>query len=58
MFTINVINHNAGDGVTDTEYNNIDKYKITDDYLILESSKMGILYYITKDQVLEFEVKW
>lgn len=58
MFTITLTKYNAGEGITETEYNNIDKYKITDDYLILERSKMGILYYITKDQVLEFEVNW
>jgi hypothetical protein len=58
MYTIIVTKYNGGDGITETEYNYIDKYKITDDFLILEDSKMGVLHYITKDQVLEFEVNW
>lgn len=46
------------DGITETEYNHIKKYKITDDFLILEDSKMDVLHYIQKDQVLEFKVNW
>ena len=58
MFTIAVTKYNAGEGITETEYNYIEKYNITDDFLILEDSKMGVLHYIQKDQVLEFEVNW
>lgn len=56
--TILVTKYNAGDGITKTEYNHIKKYKITDDFLILEDSKMDVLHYIQKDQVLEFKVNW
>ena len=56
--TILVTKYNGGDGITETEYNHIKKYKITDDFLILEDSKMDVLHYIQKDQVLEFKVNW
>ena len=56
--TILVTKYNGGEGITKTEYNNIKKYNITDDFLILEDSKMDVLHYIQKDQVLEFKVNW
>lgn len=55
MFTITVTKYNGGEGITETEYNHIEKYKITDDFLILENSNFGVLHYIQKDEVLEFE---
>lgn len=56
--TILVTKYNGAEGITKTEYNHIKKYKITDDFLILEDSKMDVLHYIKKDQVLEFKVNW
>lgn len=56
MFTIIVTKYNGGDGITTTEYNYIEKYEITDDYLILDDDTNEIKTYIQKDQILEFEV--
>ena len=58
MFNITVTKYNGGEGITLATYNDIEKYKITDDFLILEDSKFGVIQYIQKDQVLEFEVNW
>ncbi|CAD0300239.1 hypothetical protein [Enterococcus phage vB_EhiS_268] len=54
MFTITVTKYNGGNGITEEEYNHIEKYKITDDYLILDADR--IKTHIQKNQVLEFEV--
>ena len=51
-----VTKYNGGDGITTTEYNYINNYEITDDYLILDDDTNEIKIYIQKDQVLEFEV--
>lgn len=51
-----VTKYNGGDGITTTEYNYINNYEITDDYLILDDDTNEIKTYIQKDQVLEFEV--
>lgn len=58
MFTILVTNFNTGDGIEVTEYTDVNQYKITEDYLILESRAIGSIVYIQKEQVLEFEVSW
>ena len=56
MMKILVTKYNGGDGITTTEYNYINNYEITDDYLILDDDNNEIKTYIQKDQVLEFEV--
>lgn len=56
MMKILVTKYNGGDGITTTEYNYINNYEITDDYLILDDDTNEIKTYIQKDQVLEFEV--
>ena len=56
MMKILVTKYNDGDGITTTEYNYINNYEITDDYLILDDDTNEIKTYIQKDQVLEFEV--
>ena len=56
MMKILVTQYNGGDGITTTEYNYINNYEITDDYLILDDDTNEIKTYIQKDQVLEFEV--
>jgi len=58
MYTIIVKNYNAGYDIQIDTFDDINEYKITDDYLILESLKNKALTYILKDQVLEFEVNW
>ena len=58
MFTISVTNYNTGEGINVTEYTDVNQYKITEDYLILESRATGSIIYIQKAQVLEFEVNW
>lgn len=57
MFTITVTKYN-GEGVETMLYTDVNKYKITDDYLILERKEISSIVYIQKDQVLEFEVNW
>jgi hypothetical protein len=57
MFTITVTKFN-GEGVETIFYTDVNKYKITDDYLILERKEISSIVYIQKDQVLEFEVNW
>jgi hypothetical protein len=58
MFTIAVTKYNAGEGIETMLYTDVNQYKITDDYLILEHKPIGSIVYIQKDQVLEFEVNW
>lgn len=58
MFTITVTKYNGGEGVETILYVDVDKYKITDDYLILQRKKIDSIVYIQKDEVLEFEVEW
>ncbi|UVX36044.1 MAG: hypothetical protein [Bacteriophage sp.] len=58
MYTITVKNYNAGYDIQIDTFEDINEYKITEDYLILESLKNKALTYILKDQVLEFEVNW
>lgn len=57
MFTIIVTKFN-GEGVETMLYTDVNKYKITEDYLILERKEICSIVYIQKDQVLEFEVNW
>lgn len=57
MFTIIVTKFN-GEGIETMLYTDVNKYKITEDYLILERKEIGSSVYIQKDQVLEFEVNW
>lgn len=59
MFTIAVTKYNAGEGIETMLYTDVNQYKITDDYLILEHKPIGpigSIVYIQKDQVLEFKV--
>lgn len=58
MFNITVTKYNAGEGTETMLYLDVDKYNITDDYLILQRKEIGSIVYIQKDQVLEFEVNW
>lgn len=58
MFTIAVTKYNAGEGIETMLYTDVNKYKITEDYLILERTEISSIVYIQKDQVLEFEVNW
>lgn len=58
MFELLVTNYNAGEGIEVMLYCDVNKYKITEDYLILERKSIGSIVYINKDQVLEFEVNW
>lgn len=58
MFELVVTKYNAGEGIETILYCDVNQYKITDDYLILERRPIGIIVYIQKDQVLEFEVNW
>ena len=58
MFTISVTTYNTGEGINVTEYTDVNQYKITEDYLILERRAIGSIVYIQKDQVLEFEASW
>ena len=57
MFNITVTKFN-GEGVETMLYVDVDKYNITEDYLILQRKEIGSIVYIQKDQVLEFEVGW
>lgn len=57
MLTIIVTKFN-GEGIETMLYTDVNKYKITEDYLILERKEIGSIVYIQKDQVLEFEVNW
>lgn len=57
MFNITVTKFN-GEGVETMLYVDVDKYNITEDYLILQRKEIGSIVYIQKDQVLEFEVNW
>lgn len=57
MFNITVTKFN-GEGVETMMYVDVNKYKITEDYLILERKEIDNIVYIQKDQVLEFEVNW
>lgn len=56
MYTITLTKYNTYGGLIETQYNDIAKYRITDDLLILEDSKMRGSYYIPRKEVLEFEV--
>lgn len=56
MFTVVITKNNGYGGITETEYHDIKNYRITDDFLILEDSKMGGSYYIPREEVLEFEL--
>lgn len=58
MFTITVTKYNGGEGIEKILYVGVDKYKITEDYLILQRKKIDSIVYIQKDEVLEFEVEW
>lgn len=58
MYKVIVVTNREYGGITEIEYKNIDKYKITDDFLILDEYKTGGSYYIERDQILEFEVNW
>lgn len=53
-----VTKYNAGEGIEVILYCDVNKYNITEDYLILERKSINSIVYIQKDQVLEFEVKW
>lgn len=57
MFELVVTKYN-GEGVEVMLYDDVNKYNITEDYLILERKSIGSIVYIQKDQVLEFEVNW
>ena len=43
MYTIILTKSNGYDGITETEYNDIDNYRITDDFLIMEDGRF-VLY--------------
>lgn len=58
MFTITVTKYNGGEGIKKILYVDVDKYNITEDYLILQRKKIDNIVYIQKDEVLEFEVEW
>lgn len=58
MFTITVTKYNGGEGIEKILYVDVDKYNITEDYLILQRKKIDSIVYIQKDEVLEFEVEW
>lgn len=58
MFNITVTKYNAGEGIETMLYLDVDKYNITDDYLILQRKEIGSIVYIQKEQLLEFEVSW
>lgn len=58
MYTITLIKSNGYGGTTEVEYHHIDKYRITNDFLILEDSRMSGSYYIPANEVLEFELNW
>lgn len=57
MFNITVTKYN-GEGIEIMLYVDVDKYNITEDYLILQRKEIGSIVYIQKEQVLEFEVGW
>ena len=56
MFKVLVTNYNGGEGIQVNEYNYVNKYSITDEYLVLYDDTNQVKTYIQKDQVLEFEV--
>lgn len=58
MFELVVTKYNAGEDIKTTLYRDVNQYKITDEYLILERRSIGSIVYIQKDQVLEFEATW
>ena len=58
MFELLVTNYNAGEGIETILYCDVNKYKITDDYLILEFRAIDSIVYIQKDHILKFEVTW
>lgn len=58
MFELVVTKYNAGEDIETMLYCDVNQYKITEDYLIVERREIGSIVYIQKDQVLEFEVKW
>lgn len=58
MYKVIVVTNREYYGITEIEYKNIDKYKITDDFLILDEYKTGGSYYIARDHILEFKVDW
>ena len=58
MFELVVTKYNAGEDIETILYTDVNQYKITKDYLILERRPIGSFIYIQKDQVLEFEVNW
>lgn len=58
MFEVVVTNYKAGEGVETMLYCDVNQYKITKDYIILERRAIGSIVYIQKAQVLEFEVTW
>lgn len=58
MFELVVTKYNAGEGIEKILYSDVNQYKITNDYLILERRAIGSIVYIQKEQVLEFEAKW
>lgn len=58
MFELVVTKYNAGEGIDTILYCDVNQYKITEDYLILERRLIGSIVYIQKNQVLEFEATW
>lgn len=56
MFRVVITKNNTYGGITETEYKDIKNYRITDDLLVLEDSKMGGSYYIPRKEILEFEL--
>lgn len=56
MFKIVVTKYNAGEGIEVTEFNYVDKYWFSNDYLILEDDTNQVKTYIQNEQILEFEV--
>ena len=58
MFELVVTKYNAEEGIETTLYHDVNQFKTTKDYLILERRAIGSTVYIKKDQVLEFEATW
>lgn len=56
MYKVLVKDYNGGEGIQVNEFNYINKYEMTDDYLILHDDTNQVVTHIQKDQVLEFEV--
>ena len=57
MFEVLVTKYNDREGTEVTLYCDVNKYRTTENYLILERKSIDSIVYIRKDQVLEFEVR-